>query len=209
MQSNTANPKTKAPSQSQQGAIHNQQEKTMNILLQNPLQPQLKRAILFSQSEKEIAERGNSNNIKRRTLARLLSRAFFVRGLRTPKETTQLKIQPSEFLSMVGRNGQRLIVGCFPFEAVFHPVTLYRQAWKLAVDVQNLQTEFSAMIYQFLGISRQHYDKTKAEQIRVLADNETQARALIARDYVLIPLGRLPDSAFNAQTLNAKGVCYA
>lgn len=158
---------------------------------------------------KSTAERGNSNNIKRRTLARLLSRAFFVRGLRTPKETTQLKIQPSEFLSMVGRNGQRLIVGCFPFEAVFHPVTLYRQAWKLAVDVQNLQTEFSAMIYQFLGISRQHYDKTKAEQIRVLADNETQARALIARDYVLIPLGRLPDSAFNAQTLNAKGVCYA
>lgn len=65
------------------------------------------------------------------------------------------------------------------------------------------------MIYLFLGISRQHYDKTKAEQIRVLADNKTQARTLIARDYVLIPLGRLPDSAFNAHTLNAKGACYA
>lgn len=158
---------------------------------------------------KSAAERGNSNNLYTANNSTLFSRAFFVRGLRTPKETTQLKIQPSEFLSMVGRNGQRLIVGCFPCMTVFHPVTLYRQAWKLAVDPEIIYTELSAMIYQFLGISRQHYDKTKAEQIRVLADNETQARALIARDYVLIPLGRLPDSAFNAQTLNAKGVCYA
>ncbi|MGQ8820967.1 host cell division inhibitor Icd-like protein [Bibersteinia trehalosi] len=165
--------------------------------------------MLFTQSEKEIAERGNSNNINWRTLARLSSRAFFVRGIRTPKENNQLKIELVAFLSMVGRNGQRLIVGCSPVGAVFHPVTFYRQAWKLAVDVQNLQLEFSTMIYQFLGISRQHYDKTKAEQIRVLANNETQACALIARDYVLIPLGRLPDSAFNAHTLNAKEVRYA
>lgn len=156
---------------------------------------------------KSAAERGNSNNLLTADNSTPLYRAFFVRGLRTPKRS-QSKLG-SALLSMVGRNGQRLIVGCFPLVAVFHPVTFYRQAWKLAVDVQKLLTEFSAMIYQFLGISRQHYDKTKAEQIRVLANNETQARALIARDYVLIPLGRLPDSAFNAQTLNAKGVCYA
>lgn len=65
------------------------------------------------------------------------------------------------------------------------------------------------MIYQFIGISRQHYDKTKAEQIRILAHNETQARALKAREYVLLLVGRLPDSAFNAHTFNAMEVVYA
>ncbi|MFA9487514.1 MULTISPECIES: host cell division inhibitor Icd-like protein [unclassified Mannheimia] len=187
--------------------IHQKSQENEFISPKNHLTPLTKAIYIALAVAKSTAERGNSNNIKRRTLARLLTRAFFVRGLRTPKRS-QSKLG-SALLSMVGRNGQRLIVGCFPFETVFHPVTLYRQAWKLAVDVQNLQTEFSAMIYQFLGISRQHYDKTKAEQIRVLANNETQARALIARDYVLIPLGRLPDSAFNAHTLNAKEVRYA
>ncbi|AFI45442.1 host cell division inhibitor Icd-like protein [Pasteurella multocida] len=65
------------------------------------------------------------------------------------------------------------------------------------------------MIYQFLGISRQHYDQTKAEQIRILADNETQARAYLARDHVLISLGRLPNTAKNDRTLTVKGGVYA
>ncbi|MDG6481363.1 hypothetical protein QAZ15_11645, partial [Glaesserella parasuis] len=33
-----------------------------------------------------------------------------------------------------------------------HPDTFYRQAWKLAVDVKNLLTEFSQMFYTFLFI---------------------------------------------------------
>uniref|UniRef100_UPI00403E03B8 host cell division inhibitor Icd-like protein n=1 Tax=Pasteurella multocida TaxID=747 RepID=UPI00403E03B8 len=61
----------------------------------------------------------------------------------------------------------------------------------------------------FLGISRQHYDQTKAEQIRILADNETQARAYLARNYVLILLGRLPNTAKNDRTLEVKGGIYA
>lgn len=59
------------------------------------------------------------------------------------------------------------------------------------------------MIYQFLGISRQHYDKTQAQQIRIQADSETHARAVLGRDFVLVLLGRLPDSAANDRTLTA------
>ncbi|HHT7764471.1 host cell division inhibitor Icd-like protein [Pasteurella multocida] len=65
------------------------------------------------------------------------------------------------------------------------------------------------MIYQFLGVSRQHYDRTKAEQIRIQADNEQQARAYLARHDVLILLGRLPNSAKNDRTLVIQGGGYA
>ncbi|OOF56070.1 hypothetical protein BKL49_10835 [Rodentibacter myodis] len=69
---------------------------------------------------------------------------------------------------MVERIGQRLIVGCVPLVAVFHPDTFYRQAWKLAVDVYNLPTEFSTMIYKFLLLGNKRlrlsiYAKTEAE----------------------------------------------
>lgn len=80
------------------------------------------------------------------------NRAFFVRSIRTPKENTDPKNGECGFLSMVGRIGQRLIVGCSPVGAVFHPDTFYRQAWKLAVVPENSQLELSKMFYTFLFI---------------------------------------------------------
>ena len=92
---------------------------------------------------KLITERGNSNN---ETLANtstpLNNRAFFVRELNTPKESNQTKtvfiaFLSNEFnqtnfglvksLSMVAFSGQRLIVGCVPKFAVFHPA----KPWKV------------------------------------------------------------------------------
>lgn len=96
---------------------------------------------------KSTTERGNSNYELTANSSTPLIRAFFVRSIRTPKENAL-----SVLLSMVGRIGQRLIVGCLPLVAVFHPDTFYRQAWKLAVDVKNLLTEFSQMLYTFLFI---------------------------------------------------------
>lgn len=133
------------------------------------------------------------------------NRAFFVRSIRTPQKSGFFRL-----FSMVGRNRHAYAWLLSLYEQFFHPVTLYRpNRGRFSGSSSKVIQGLSAMIYQFLGISRQHYDQTKAEQIRILADNETQARAFAARDYVLIPLGRLPDSAFNAQTLNAKGVRYA
>ncbi|MDG6331499.1 ash family protein [Glaesserella parasuis] len=101
---------------------------------------------------KSITERGNSNDELTANSSTPFNRAFFVRSIRTPKENTVPKNGERSFLSMVGRIGQRLIVGCLPLVAVFHPDTFYRQAWKLAVDVKNLLTEFSQMFYTFLFI---------------------------------------------------------
>ncbi len=157
-------------------------------------------------SAKSLTERGNSNNKTLANSSTPFNRAFFVRKVRTPK------INPvMDLFSMVACDWQRLIVGCIPMFAVFHPVARYRpKAWKLlAVTLININIGVTQMIYQFIGISRQHYDQTKAEQIRILADNETQARAYLARDYVLISLGRLPNTAKNDRTLEVKGGIYA
>lgn len=57
------------------------------------------------------------------------------------------------------------------------------------------------MIYQFAGVSRHTYNPTQLKQFRVLAQSETQARALLARDYVLVLIGRLPNTAKNQNTI--------
>ncbi|WP_235684976.1 ash family protein [Glaesserella parasuis] len=96
---------------------------------------------------KSTTERGNSNDLQVADNSTPLIRAFFVRSIRTPKENAL-----SVLLSMVGRIGQRLTVGCLPLGAVFHPDTFYRQAWKLAVVPENSQVELSKMFYTFLFI---------------------------------------------------------
>lgn len=175
-------------------------------------------------SAKSLAERGNSNYLLVANSSTPFNRAFFVREVRTPKiryanshngifsiNSILSIFGLTGFISMVACDWQRLIVGCVPQVAVFHPVARYRpKAWKLlAVTSIQYLVEIIAMIYQFLGISRQHYDQTKAEQIRIQADNEEQARAYLARHYVLILLGRLPNTAKNDRTLEVKGGIYA
>lgn len=154
----------------------------------------------------------STNTLQRNQSPQNLGGCFLVAQfeLLNPNEFNQSKIG-SVVLSMVACYGKGFALCCVPLVAVFEPVTRYRpKASKLqAVTSYHLLTELSAMIYQFIGISRHHYDKTKAEQIRILAKSETQARALKAKEYVLITIGRLPDTAFNANTFNAMGVAYA
>ncbi|OBX05300.1 hypothetical protein QV06_03515 [Gallibacterium genomosp. 3] len=108
---------------------------------------------------------------------------------------------------MMACSGQSLRLARFPLVLVFHPATRYRQSVeRLAIAFEKLSKGLLAMIYQFLGISRQHYDQSKAEQLRILADNEAQARAYLAPNYVLVKLGQLPDSALNLNTILLKGV---
>ncbi|QGM81722.1 hypothetical protein A6A10_08715 [Otariodibacter oris] len=155
---------------------------------------------------KSNAERQNSNYKSTANNSTPLSRAFFVCSTRTPK----IDLSTDSLFSMVACNGKGFALCCVPLIAVSDPVTRYRQLTvrSEAVTLYKIINGVTTMIYQFLGISRQHYDKTKAEQIRILAENETQARAFKAREYVLIPVGRLPDSAFNANTFNALEVAH-
>ncbi|TNH07974.1 host cell division inhibitor Icd-like protein [Testudinibacter sp. TR-2022] len=134
---------------------------------------------------KSAAERDNSNKLS--TAHSTPNNAcFFMREIRTPK------IDPScDLFSMVACDGQRSIVGCFPLIAVCHPVARYRPSvTSKAVTLKQFINGVTAMIYLFIGINRT--DTTnQIHRLRIAATSEQQARAILARDYVLCFAGRI------------------
>ncbi|MFC0323991.1 host cell division inhibitor Icd-like protein [Gallibacterium melopsittaci] len=186
-----------------------------------------KLSYFISALAKSKAEPQNSNNL---SVAHNtpLNACFFMRSTRTPKlnqltplvdvgvvyllmvdiSIGQNLVAQVELLilsSMVACNGKGFALCCVPLIAVSEPVTRYRPSLRtLAVTSKNLFSGVTAMIYQFLAVSRQHYDQSKAEQIRIIADNETQARTYLAPNYVLVKLGQLPDKAKNHSTLDVR-----
>ena len=131
-----------------------------------------------------------------------LNRAFFVRNIRTPKEYADFvfNLNPS-ILSMVERNEPSL-TGCLPDMAVFHLVTLYRPTVEsLAVDSENQYLE-STQMYQFIFAAIRRTDLSNhLQKIRITADSERNARAKLAREFVLVLAGRI--NLQNASALSA------
>lgn len=134
--------------------------------------------------------------------------AFFVRSVRTPSQNSLF----SDSLSpMVARNGQPFAVGCFPLIAVCHPVTRYRQNVTIfAVTLENLSMETAAM-YQFI-FARLRTPR-HALKIRILADNEQQARARFTHGENLLFVGKInlhrQNAPQNHRSLAMKGGIYA
>ena len=157
------------------------------IFIKNTLQSAVKFGIIFSQSEKVIASRGKLNIKLLANDSTPLNRAFFVRDIRTPKEYADFVFNLNPIiLSMVERNGPSL-TGCLPLVAVSHPVMLYRPTVRsLAVDSENLLLE-STQMYQFI------FALIRAPQIkiRLLADNEQQARSHFTDGDTLLFVGRI------------------
>ena len=169
------------------------------IFIKNTLQSAVKFGIIFSQSEKVIASR-EKLNLYLANNSTPLDRAFFVRNIRTPKEYADFVFNLNPIiLSMVERNEQSL-TGCLPLLAVFHLVTLYRPTVEsLAVVPENLTLELTQM-YQFI------FALIRAPQIkiRLLADNEQQARSRFTDGDTLLFVGRINQNPFkNNRTLAA------
>ncbi len=185
--------------------IHKYSNQIRNIFnkhLQNPtLQSAVKFGIIFSQSEKVIASRGKLNYLTLANDSTPLNRAFFVRDIRTPKEFADFVFidQIYKSLSMVERNEPSL-TGCLPKLAVFHLVTFYRQTVEsLAVVPENLTLELTQM-YQFI------FALIRAPQIkiRLLADNEQQARSRFTDGDTLLFVGKINQNPLkNNHTLAA------
>lgn len=170
------------------------------IFIKNTLQSAVKFGIIFSQSEKVIASREKLNYSTLANDSTPLDRAFFVRNIRTPKEYADFVFNLNPIiLSMVERNGPSL-TGCLPMLAVSHPVMLYRQTVRsLAVVPENLTLELTQM-YQFI------FALIRAPQIkiRLLADNEQQARSRFTDGNTLLFVGRINQTPLkNNRTLAA------
>lgn len=172
------------------------------IFIKNTLQSAVKFGIISSQSEKVIASRGKLNIKLLANDSTPLDRAFFVRDIRTPKEYADFIFNLNPIiLSMVERNGPSL-TGCFPITTVFHLVTFYRPTVEsLAVDSENKLLE-STQMYQFI------FALIRAPQIkiRLLADNEQQARSRFTDGDTLLFVGRINQNPFkNNRTFSTNG----
>ena len=84
------------------------------------------------------------------------------------------------------------MTGCLPKLAVFHLVTFYRPTVEsLAVVPENLTLELTQM-YQFIFAAIRRTDLSNhLQKIRITADNERNARAKLAREFVLVLAGRI------------------
>lgn len=184
--------------------IHQHYSNDENFYNSNPLQSAVKFGIISPQSQKTIASREKLNIKLMANDSTPLNRAFFVRNNRTPKEDAVfvLSIQNPIFLSMVVCNGQPFAVGCFPLTAVFSPCyALPPSREKLAVVPKN-QLMDTAEMYQFIfALSRAPQIK-----IRLLADNEQQARSRFTNGDTLLFVGRINQNPLkNNRTFSING----
>ena len=139
-----------------------------------------------------IASRGKLNYLSQANDSTPQNRAFLVRNIRTPKEYADFVFNLNPIiLSMVERN-EPSMTGCLPVMAVFHLVTFYRPTVEsLAVDSENLSQE-STQMYQFIFAAIRRADLSNhLQKIRITADSERNARAKIAREFVLVLTGRI------------------
>ena len=185
--------------------IHKYYSNDENFYNSSPLQSAVNFGIIFSQSEKVIASREKLNYLPEANDSTPQNRAFFVRNIRTPKEYADFVFNLNPIiLSMVERNGPSL-TGCLPLVAVSHPVMLYRPTVEsLAVDSENKLLE-STQMYQFI------FALIRAPQIkiRLLADNEQQARSRFTDGDTLLFVGRINQNPKLTPVVDVKAESYS
>ena len=172
--------------------------------LQNGLTDKTRLNYINPALAKSRASRGKLNLYKAND-STPFNRAFFVRGIYAP---IQYSLFSDSLFSMVARNGQPLAVGCYPFEAVFHPVTCYRPTVEsLAVVPENNQKDTAEMIYKFLCVNRSHPHFNLCIQT-IHANTEESARLSLNADFRhLVTVAKI-NPKFN-RTLAMKGGIYA
>jgi len=117
------------------------------------------------------------------------NRAFFVCSVYAPIKNGLFS---DNLFPMVERNGQPFAVGCFPFEAVCHPVTFYRPTvTSLAVVPEDYQKETTQMKQFIFAAIRRTDLSNRIQKIRINAETERDARAQFAREFILVLAGTI------------------
>ena len=178
--------------------IHKHYSNDENFYNLNPLQSAVKFGIISLQSKKTIAEPRNSTYLH--TAQSTPKACFFMRNIRTPKEFADFVFihQIYKSLSMVACSGKGSPFAANRMWQFSRPLHVTAKASKLyAVTLKCLHTELRKM-YQFI------FALIRAPQIkiRLLADNEQQARSRFTDGNTLLFVGRINQNPFkNNRTL--------
>ena len=180
--------------------IHKHYSNDENFYNLNPLQRAVKFGIISLQSQKTIAEPGNSTYLQ---LAQSTPKAcFFMRNIRTPQNKLRILFQhlSTIYSSMVACSGKGSPFAVFQLSQFSRPLHVTAKAWKLyAVTLKCLQLELRKM-YQFI------FALIRAPQIkiRLLADTEQQARSRFTDGDTLLFVGKINQNPLkNNRTLAA------
>lgn len=161
--------------------------------------------IISLQSKKTIAEPGNSTYLQ---LAQSTPKAcFFMRNIRTPKEFADFVFihQIYKSLSMVACSGKGSPFAVFQLSQFLRPLHVTAKASELyAVTLKCLQLELRKM-YQFI------FALIRAPQIkiRLLADNEQQARSRFTDGDTLLFVGRINQNPKLTPAVDVKAESYS
>lgn len=167
--------------------IHQHYSNDENFYNLNPLQSAVKFGIISLQSQKTIAEPQNSTYLH--TAQSTPKACFFMRNIRTPKEFADFVFihQIYKSLSMVACSGKGSPFAANRMWQFLRPLHVTAKASELyAVTLKYLHTELRKM-YQFI------FALIRAPQIkiRLLADNEQQARSRFTDGDTLLFVGRI------------------
>lgn len=172
------------------------------IFIKNTLQSAVKFGIISLQSKKTIAEPGNSIYL---LVAQSTPKAcFFMRNIRTPKEFADFVFihQIYKSLSMVACSGKGSPFAVVHKSQFSRPLHVTAKAWKLsAVTLKKLSCGVTQM-YQFI------FALIRAPQIkiRLLADNEQQARSRFTDGDTLLFVGKINQNPLkNNRTFSTNG----
>ena len=182
--------------------IHKHYSNDENFYNLNPLQSAVKFGIISPQSQKTIAEPGNSTYLH--TAQSTPKACFFMRNIRTPKEFADFVFihQIYKSLSMVACSGKGSPFAANRMWQFSRPLHVTAKASKLyAVTLKCLHTELRKM-YQFI------FALIRAPQIkiRLLADNEQQARSRFTNGDTLLFVGRINQNPLkNNRTFSING----
>ena len=185
--------------------IHKHYSNDENFYNLNPLQSAVKFGIISPQSQKTIAEPGNSTYLH--TAQSTPKACFFMRNIRTPKEFADFVFihQIYKSLSMVACSGKGSPFAANRMWQFSRPLHVTAKAWKLyAVTLKCLHTELRKM-YQFI------FALIRAPQIkiRLLADNEQQARSRFTDGDTLLFVGRINQNPKLTPAVDVKAESYS
>ncbi|MDD0823880.1 host cell division inhibitor Icd-like protein [Mannheimia sp. AT1] len=133
---------------------------------------------------KSTTEPENSNNLYTANSSTPLTRAFFVRSTRTPKEN-RMQIRIVAFLSMVACNGKGSPFAVSRVSQFLSPLHVTAQTLRSLAVAPTIYTELLAMIYKFLCLNRTKHTYNQ-ETLYIQADSEEQARLQLSADYRLL-----------------------
>ena len=185
--------------------IHKHYSNDENFYNLNPLQSAVKFGIISLQSQKTIAEPGNSTYLH--TAQSMPKACFFMRNIRTPKEFADFVFihQIYKSLSMVACSGKGSPFAANRMWQFSRPLHVTAKAWKLsAVTLKCLHTELRKM-YQFI------FALIRAPQIkiRLLADTEQQARSRFTDGDTLLFVGRINQNPKLTPAVDVKAESYS